>query len=185
MSVSELKQIIEKGLAHAGMVTSEEITEKIADFSRGLPHFTHLVGRFSALEAASKGRKEILPEDLALAIKESVVDYSHSIRKSYNSATYSPQENLYKEVLLSAALAKKDELGFFFAGDLRAPMQRVTGKPYEIPAYSRHLYDFCDDARGKVLERTGTKKKFRFRFVNPLMEPFVVLKGVADGLVKD
>jgi hypothetical protein len=64
-------------------------------------------------------------------------------------------------------------------------MSVVTGKDYDIPAYSRHLYDFCEESRGKILQRQGERKRFRFRFTNPLMEPFVVLKGVADGLISE
>jgi hypothetical protein len=29
------------------------------------------------------------------------------------------------------------------------------------------------------------KRRFRFRFSNPLMQPFVVMKGVASGIISE
>jgi len=46
-------------------------------------------------------------------------------------------------------------------------MQKITGKPYEIPSFSQHLNDFCETKKGRILLRTGTKRKFRFRFRAP------------------
>jgi Cdc6-like AAA superfamily ATPase len=185
MSKAELIEAIDKGLRHAGMSIEGSAKNRIAELSQGLPHFTHLLTRFAALTAAEDSRTNITQSDLSVAIRESVMGYNQSVVGAYHKATQSPRENLYKEVLLSAALAEKDELGFFFAGDLRGPMSVVTGKDYDIPAYSRHLYDFCEESRGKILQRQGERKRFRFRFTNPLMEPFVVLKGVADGLISE
>ena len=82
---------------------------------------------------------------------------------------------------MACALAKTDELGFFAAQDVRDPMKMITGKRYEIPSYAQHLNDFCDAKRGPILEKTGAKRRFRFRFVNPLMQPYVVMQGFAAG----
>ena len=60
-------------------------------------------------------------------------------------------------------------------------MQVVTGKKYDIPSYAQHLNDFCDVKRGPLLEKTGAKRRFRFRFVNPLMQPYVIMQGFAAG----
>ena len=56
-------------------------------------------------------------------------------------------------------------------------------KRYEIAAFSRHLADFCSDDRGPVLERTGVPRRYRFRFRNPLLQPFVIMKGLAEKLI--
>jgi len=58
-------------------------------------------------------------------------------------------------------------------------------KPYEIPAFSQHLNAFCENARGPVLQRTGTARRYRFRFENPLMQPFVIMDGIKKGLITD
>jgi hypothetical protein len=62
-------------------------------------------------------------------------------------------------------------------------MSRIMGRRYEIAAFSRHLADFCDKDRGSVLERTGIPRRYRFRFRNPLLQPFVIMCGLADELI--
>ena len=59
------------------------------------------------------------------------------------------------------------------------------GKKYEIPSFVRHLNLFCDKARGPVLQKTGISRRFRYRFLNPLLQPFVIMQGMADGLVTE
>jgi hypothetical protein len=87
-------------------------------------------------------------------------------------------------VLLACSLADTDSLGYFPAGAVRQPLSRIMGKPYEIAAFSRHLADFCDADRGPVLERTGAPRRYRFRFRNPLLQPFVIMQGLATGLIR-
>jgi hypothetical protein len=39
--------------------------------------------------------------------------------------------------------------------------------------------------RGAVLRRIGTKHSYRFRFANPLLQPYVILKGIRDGRISE
>jgi hypothetical protein len=57
-------------------------------------------------------------------------------------------ENLYSAVLLACALSKYDESGFFTPASVREPMSALRGKPYDIPSFAKHLYDFMDDEHG-------------------------------------
>jgi hypothetical protein len=119
------------------------------------------------------------------AIKKALEDAQQSIRSACHKATISPRKNnLFADVLLACALAKTDDLGFFAAQDIREPMQQVTGKRYEIPSFAQHLNEFCDPKRGPILTKTGAKRRYRFRFVNPLMQPFVIMQGFAAGKLK-
>ncbi|MDZ4289051.1 MAG: hypothetical protein U0984_13875, partial [Prosthecobacter sp.] len=92
---------------------------------------------------------------------------------------------LYAQVLTACAQAKKDDLSYFSSSDVREPMSKIMGKAYEIPAFSQHLNDFCDYDRGPHLVKTGYARRYRFRFCNPLMEPFVLMKGYSSGLIKN
>ena len=56
-------------------------------------------------------------------------------------------------------------------------MRTITGKRYEIPSFQQHISEFCDSKRGPILRRTGTPRRYRYRFVNPLMQPFAVMQG--------
>ena len=59
-------------------------------------------------------------------------------------------------------------------------MSAIMGRRYDIPSFAKHLNDFCDPARGRVLRKEGVKRKYRYRFRNPLMQPYVVMKGIID-----
>jgi hypothetical protein len=60
---------------------------------------------------------------------------------------------------------------------------RVTTQQ-RIAAFSRHRAEYCTAQRGPVLERTGVPRRYRFRFRNPLLQPFVIMEGLAQGLIK-
>lgn len=87
---------------------------------------------------------------------------------------------MFSDVLLSCALAKVDDIGTFAAQDVRAPLRAVTNQQYEIPTFAQHLNDFSDVKRGNILTKMGQTRRFRYRFNNPLMPPFVIMKGYAD-----
>ncbi len=55
----------------------------------------------------------------------------------------------------------------------------------DIQAYIRHLGKFSDGERGPVLEKEGTIRRFQYKFSDPLMQPYVLLKGLADRLITD
>ena len=127
---------------------------------------------------------EVSTEDVETAIARSIDHAQQSIVSSYHHATSSPRGNLYAEVLLACALANTDELGYFPSANVRDPLSKIMGKHYDIPAFAQHLRDFCEEKRGPVLQRTGHPRRYGFRFINPLMEPFVMMKGISKGLVK-
>src|SRR5262249_25028226 len=110
-----------------------------------------------------------------------------SVRAKYRDAVSSSQKNAqYKFVLLACALAHTDDFGFFAPVDVREPYSKVKKAPAKIEAFVRHLHAFSENDRGPVLERKirGTRRP-RFRFINPLLQPYVLLHGVNDGLITD
>lgn len=185
MSPPELKEIIDKGLLAAQMTILDEAKEKLCALSQGLPHYTHLLALNAAQRAATVDRTVVTPEDVRTAIDTALAKAQQSIIGTYHKATSSSRENLYPQVLLSCALAPTDNLGYFAAVDVRAPLSAIMQKAYEIPAFSQHLNAFCEGSRGPVLQRTGTNRRFRFRFSNPLLQPYVIMDGIRRGLIDD
>jgi hypothetical protein len=123
---------------------------------------------------------DISTETVNQAITKAIADAQHSIQQAYLAAIRSARkENLFGDVLLACALAKSDELGFFAAQDVRPPMRQITGKNYDIPTFAQHLNDFSDDKRGCILQKTGHKRRYRYRFSDPLMQPYVIMQGVS------
>lgn len=185
MSKPELSEIINKGLNTASMGITDDVRNKIVALSQGLPHYTHLLAQNAAQRAAINDQAEVALSDVRVAIDTAIDKAQHSIINSYHSATNSPRENLYRQVLLACALAEQDTLGYFAAVDVRAPLSKIMKKVYDIPAFSQHLNAFCESSRGPVLQRIGTARRYRFRFINPLLQPFVVMNGIKTGLISE
>jgi SpoVK/Ycf46/Vps4 family AAA+-type ATPase len=148
MSDDELYEVLDKALGQAGMTIDEDAKRQVARLSKGLPHYTHLLGQQAALASVSDGRRNITKQDISGAIKRALQNAQQNVISSYNTATISPRDNLYKQVLLACALAKTDDLGFFSAAAVRDPMSKIMKRRYDIPASSQHLSAFCSDETG-------------------------------------
>ena len=184
MNDSELRQIVLSRLPKLGMTIEDEALNTIVELSRGLPHYVHLVGQHAAINASQTGVSQINHSHVFDAMTTSIDNAQQSLQSAYVSATTSPQKlNLYVQVLLACSLADANEFGYFAAADLRAPLKKVTGKDYDIPSFSRHLSAFSSDSRQNILQLKGEKNQRRFRFSDPLMQPYVIMRGVRDGLI--
>jgi Cdc6-like AAA superfamily ATPase len=182
MSRIELMQIIERGCDHAGLSSHPAATDQIVSLSEGLPHFTHLLGLHAGQRAVQDDRNEITLGDVKVAVDQAVA--KHSIRSDYEMATRSAQtDNLYKEVLLACALAPKDQFGFFSAGSIRDALEAVAERRIDIPQFARHLKQFISIERGSILRRVGETRRFFYRFNEPLMQPYVIMTGLSEGLI--
>jgi len=141
-----------------------------------------LLALYATRQAADDSADAVGLQHVILAIKEALSQAQHSIRSAYHTATASPRrKNLYAKVLLACALASTDDLGYFAPADVRDPLSRIMKKRYEIPSFVRHLNLFCDAAHGPVLQKAGIALRYRYRFVNPLLQPFVIMQGWWKG----
>jgi hypothetical protein len=186
MSAKELAEIADKGMKQLGMGIAEDAKKRIARLSEGLPHFTHLLGLYATQRAIMDERNEVDDSDIEPAIGLAVQKIQHTIRTAYQKATRSPRsDSLYEHVLTACALAQKDDLGYFTAGSVRAPMSEIMGKPYGIPAFARHLSEFTTDDRGPALRRSGQRRKYFYRFENPMLQPFAILRALSKSLMTE
>ncbi len=184
MSAEELMEILNKGLVSLSMKMDLEAKNRIVLLSQGLPEFTHSLGLYSSQQAIKRRTRDISLDDVSVAIKMAVEKAQQSIMDGYHKATSSPRkENLYARVLLACSLAPPDILGYFTAAAVRDPLTKIMGKAYEIPTFTRHLNEFSSESRGPILQKIGSSRRFRFRFVNPLMQPFVISHGLANDLI--
>jgi Cdc6-like AAA superfamily ATPase len=182
MSKKELLEIVDKGLKQCeGLAIAPQVRDRIADYSQGLPEVTHLLAREAALHAVQEFRTYVIMPDLDFAIREAVDSQLESNLMAYRTAVTAPRGKNFKPVLLSCALAAKDEHGFFYATNVTQPLRQITSKSYGIPAFARHLQAFSETSRGPILERRGRQ----YRFIKPMMEPYIILRGLADGMINE
>lgn len=180
MSFDELAKIVTVGLQTVDMTIEPDALSRITSLSQGLPHYTHLLAQNAAASAVWSDTPLVVDvDDVRAAIQVALEKAQESLSSTYYAGTSSNRENIYKEVVLAAACAKVDDRGYFAAGDVRGPLSKILGRPMDIPAFAGHLNALSTD-RGPMLRKEGTSKKFRYRFLNPLMQPYVVMKGLDD-----
>lgn len=184
MSQEELEGIIESGLETVEMGISPRAKRAVARLAEGLPFYVHELMLKAAQRAIMSDRDEVEIADVEAAIDEAV--RRHTLMSQYQVAVQSPRrDNLYARVLISCALAEKNPLGLFTASAVREPMSRIMGKPYDIPAFARHLNAFTELDRGPVLSRLGSERRYTYRFRNPMLQPFAILTAIAEGLLPE
>jgi hypothetical protein len=182
MSTSELLDILDRGLSQAEMSIEPDAARFIAKLSMGLPHYVHLMGLHSGLSAVSERADVVTMDDVRAALAPALARAEQHVSQLYFDATHSTRANMFKEVLLAAALVDTDTRGYFAPGDLRVPLSAIMGRSVEIPQFARHLSQFTDE-RGPVLEKSTQQSRPRYRFSEPLLVPFVAMRGVADELI--
>lgn len=127
----------------------------------------------------------ITENDLDKGIKSALDQWQQSVKSVHYKAVLSSQPgNIFQQVLLACAMADTDDFGYFTATAVKAPLRTITGKDYDIPSFANHLKEFSEPKRGQIIERVGQTRRFRYRFVSPLMKPYIVMKGFSDGLLK-
>ncbi len=161
-------EIIDKGLTELSMTIMPPARERIVRISEGLPTYTHLLALEAVQRAIIDDRDEVAESDVAAALETAVNTSQQSIRGAYHKATSSPRnDNLFGKVLLACALAPTDFLGYFATADVREPLSVIADRKYEIRAFLQHLKEFTEPAHGPLLQKTGTIRKYRYRFINP------------------
>lgn len=186
MAPNEIEEIVTTGLTRLGMTIDKDAKARTVLLSQGLPHYTHLVTLHAVRAAIDARTRRVSMTSVNTAISKSIGGAQHTIRQAYHEAIASPQRgNLFADVLLSCSLAKQNELGEFGAPDVREMLRQVTGKDYDIPSFAQHLKEFSDMKRGNILKKIGQTRRFRYRFSDPLMRPYVIMQGLATGRVSD
>jgi hypothetical protein len=189
MSTEEITEIVAGGFATFEKRTgirielAKPVIPAIVQMSQGFPYYAHLIaGSVGELSLRSESRKadQLL---LAHALSKALDEAQQSIRNTYTAAVSSVRKNAqFSQTLLACALARVDELGFFAPADICDPLSKLIGSPKGTSDFLHRLHRFADEPAW-ILETRGEGRRMRYRFANPLMKPFVVIKGFRDGQV--
>ncbi|MDQ6867879.1 MAG: ATP-binding protein [Pseudomonadota bacterium] len=188
MNIGERKEILDKIIPRLGMKLHDDAMWKIVHLSRGLPSYVHSLGLYSTESAIHRHSMLITETDVDKAIKRVLERSQESIKDEYATAIHSNRsDSLYKEVLLACALAETDfeGRGTFAPLAVCKPLTSILtrDKPVKIDAFQQHLKKFITEERANILMRRGHERAYRFRFREPMMQPFVIMQGIEQGLV--
>ena len=59
----------------------------------------------------------------------------------------------------------------------------MTGRDYEITNFARHMKDLSEPVRGRILQRVEETFRLRYRITNPIMRPYIVMRGIKEKLI--
>jgi hypothetical protein len=183
MNRQELTEIISKALPILKMTIDPIAMNYIVSLSQGLPHYTHLLGKEAALKAIRSQRTNITPTDVVGSVNVALEQIDMTIRDVYHKAATGPRTSeLFPQVLLACALATTDHLGYFKSSDVRIPLCEITGEDYNIADFTANLEKLSSNPdRGMILEKIGEPRKYKYRFANPLLRPFTILKQMTSN----
>ena len=184
MSDSEVQEIIQKGLRRLTMTIDADVTAHIVSLSQGIPYITRLLALHTVQSALENDSKHITAKHVGGGIDRALAQWQQSIKAAYYEATKSPQPgHIYREVLLACSLAEVDDLRYFTAASVRKPLRIITGRSYEIPNFAKHLKELSGVNRGQILQRTGEKRRIRYRFTSPILRPYIVMRAFGDKII--
>lgn len=186
MRRSEIREVLEKAEKFLGIQFDEPSKDRIETMAQGLPHYAHLLGKHSVRMATAADRLIVTLADVVEAEKTAISEVDHETLSLYLKATQSARKDAkFEYVLLACALARKDELGFFRPAAIVSLLSMLRNEQTDFGSFMRHLEGFIKRKRGPVLQRSGPQRAFKYRFLEPLLPPLVILKGLSHGLLTE
>lgn len=185
MSEDELKEIIRQRATQTPLTFSNDAVWTIVTLSRGLPFFTQTLSKLAASSAIRDRRLQVDNKDVQAAMKRFTEDTAVSFRDAYRSATQTNQRSNLQESLLACALARCNDEGFFKAVDVVEPLSAIMKEKRRIAHFDKHLRRFSSSEGGNVLTRRGGERQQTFRFTDPMMQPYVIMRGIQSGMIDD
>lgn len=184
MSYPECKEILTDRIPRIGFELPDDVEASIVKLAQGMPGYVHLLGQLTLRSAITRRSKKLEMQDFQSALKLVLEKADFQTRTDYLKAVASSNpDNKYKEVLLACALADSNEMNNFYAGDVKKPYSAIRGRAMDIPNFSTNLSNLCDPERGPALIKSGIRKRFQYRFANPLLQPLTIMIGVSEGMV--
>jgi GTPase SAR1 family protein len=185
MPPEDLKEVIQRRISKTVMKFNNDATWTIVILSRGLPFFTQTLSKHAARHAILDHRVVVENDDVQAAMTAFIEDTGVSFRDAYRVATRTNQKNFLKQSLLACALARTDDEGFFTATDVVEPYSAIMGSGKRIAHFEKHLRRFSSADGGNILIKRGGERQQTFRFKDPMMHPYVIIRGIQSGMIPE
>jgi Cdc6-like AAA superfamily ATPase len=185
MAVDERRDILDRRLSQLGMTIQGDAKWKIINLSKGLPAYVHALGKHAVYSSLESQRLQVLESDVDIAISAVLSSAQQTLKDSYEEATRSNQARAqFRQTLTACALAKVDDSGYFMPVSVKEPLSSILRRNVEIGNFQDALRDFAEK-KGQILERTGESRSYRFRFRDPAMQPYVIMRGITEGIIDE
>jgi len=185
MNTIDLSEILDSRLRLTPLRISDDARSEIVILSCGLPYYVQTLGRFATQNAIRNQRMRVTTEDVSVAIGDFFDECGKSFSDDYQKATESRRENnIFQEVILACALTPSDASGVFKPSEVIKTLNLIdSGKFHHHPRVRQYIAQFILERRGKLLIRSGIKADYRYRFSDPLMQSFIVMRAIKDTMI--
>ncbi len=183
MAPFELEEILDNGFKRLSLEISPGLKRKMMNLSHGFPHYTHVLGKYASLYAIEHDTNTVTDDAFYSAVKVSIEDTYHSVQEYYLRVVSESDSKILPYFLLAAAVAPEDEYGAFYPRDIRKPLRAIKGWIFSMMPVRRSLNRLASEEGGNVLQRIGRPKNRRYRFHNPLMKPYIIMRAYRDGAI--
>ncbi len=172
----EIRDILTNGCNRLGLDVTPTVLDEACLLADGFPHYAHLLGLQAAKACFQSAQKVIDHAEFTVACTTAVDDAIEKYRDAYAFATSTTQQSRYPQVLCSCAHADHDDRGAFRATDVVDAMSKVFNVDVSLQSVVPALGEFCKRERGEVLEKVPVGKRHRYRFLDPMLRPFLRIK---------
>jgi hypothetical protein len=182
MNNHEIEGILDKGMDKLGMNIEGDARRFVRIVPRGLPQYAHMLAQEGARQALLNGATTITFQHVFDGMQAGLRKLDHSLASAFDDATYTPRQSNYADVLYACVWGQPDPDGYFSPVSIREPYSTIVGKRRNIDHYNPQL-KALSEGRGHILHRKGERGSRRYRFSDPLMEPYVLLRGISAGRI--
>lgn len=189
MEQDVLLEIVTEGYAEFCRQAEYELScdsraaKTIARVAQGFPYYAHLLAGAAGTEAIYRDMHRITVrlvfESMVLAIE----DADYAIRSTYVGSITARSDANLEHTLVACALAKSDDLGFFSSRDVAESLSEMVKEKRKPGHVNSHLARFSDKPYWVLERKEISTRNIRYRFIDPLMRPFVLLKGYQANLI--
>jgi hypothetical protein len=187
MNIFDLNKILDSRLQSTPLKLSDDARSEIVTLSCGLPYYVQTLGKSAAQNSIRHQHALVEIEDVNAAIENFLLESGQSFADDYQRATDSRQTgNISYQVLLASALAHADTGGFFKPSEVSKTLNLIVpGNNYYHARVHQYLSQFISDRRARILIRGGIKGDYRYRFSDALMQPFIVMRAIKNGIIDE
>ncbi len=179
MSESELIEASTRMLGATGLTADDSVVERMATLSQGLPHVIHQLGLGAARAAVAQGGTHLTLDHLDEAVGVALRRSTEGVREAYEQAIVRARRGIFPEILLACALTPRDERGRFCVDDVKTTLESIVGR--EVRGLTNQVSALTEAGRGFVLSKSGAGREARFRFNNPTLQPYILMRGLEQG----
>lgn len=179
LSNEECLETVLRALRVVGMTADDSVVERIATLANGMPAAVQELTRRTADAAIDEGATHMTNVHLTTGVQVALAETESSVVHSYEQSIIRARRGIYPEILLACALSPRDAHGTFAVADVRDTLQRIVNR--EVRGLTNQVAALTEEGRGAVLAKEGLAKTARYHFVEPAIEPYILMRGLEQG----